>query len=76
MTKMPPRVTASMARRNGQLAGSPPIVPASRVRISAIQAMATNPGRSPPSASGATPVAQTSGASTTIRPTTAAPASR
>ena len=67
MTKMPPKVTASMARRNDQLPVSPPMVPESRVRISAIQAMATKPGRSPASPSGAIPVTHTSEARTTIR---------
>ena len=37
ITKMPPKVTPSMANRYGHEPWSPPIVPASSVRISAIQ---------------------------------------
>jgi len=46
---MPPKVTASIRSRKGQLPVSPPIVPASRVRIRLIQTISTNlsPGAAP-----------------------------
>ena len=64
-TKMPPRVTASIESRNGQLPVSPPMVPASSVRMSDIQATSTKPtGR--PSAGGAHRAAHTGNAMTTM----------
>ncbi len=44
ITKMPPKVTASIEKRNDQLPVSPPMVPASRVRISDIQVMCDEAG--------------------------------
>ena len=59
ITKMPPSVTASIEKRNGQLPRSPPMVPGSSVRMSDAQAISRNPGRAPASLAGASASSQT-----------------
>jgi hypothetical protein len=64
--KMPPKVTASIIKRKGQLPESPPMVPASKVRIRLIQASWMNPGFAPSSPAGASPAICTTRAMTAI----------
>jgi hypothetical protein len=66
-TKTPPRVMTNIEMRKGQLPESPPIVPASSVRMSPIQAIWTKPSFAPSSADGAMFVRSTTADTAAIR---------